>query len=461
MTTLVCVGDTAPARRGKGVGESHLWSSVARTLCCYHWGRVWAVPRRVVVDLGYAGGGAPELAAEFEPHILVLTHSDRDHIGGIDRFFSASLHSLEQLWVPHEWGLLVEAAEALTARSGRVDGPLVTVEQIRSMGRAAEHGDTWPDSVAVTVRDIDESDRRSPEQEHIGEHQRSASVLRLDQRSDVLIEAITAVIEQERDKNVDWPPVPSPEEAEEVAADTVRKSSRIALAISAARARGVRVRYFSTDHVSDEVQPWLTSGDRGTATIVNAVEVIVRRCRVEEPATSFYLLARLTAQNRRALMPFLWASGSPDCCRDLAWLHREWPDYWVDTESEPDACKPWGALICSDSSAESARGQGGLAGTLIPWEHLSVMTAPHHGSVDAAHAGIWEQRQQHAALTGREIPVVLAGGTRRHPVTEEYTNLDRRLRACTRCRHGSDRVSRTVTVGVTGAEAVITPHCRR
>ena len=72
------------------------------------------------------------------------------------------------------------------------------------------------------------------------------------------------------DKNVDWPPVPSPEEAEEVAVDTVRKSSRIALAISAARARGVRVRYFSTDHVSDEVQPWLTSGDRGTATIVNA-----------------------------------------------------------------------------------------------------------------------------------------------------------------------------------------------
>ncbi|WP_152690931.1 hypothetical protein [Jiangella alkaliphila] len=54
-------------------------------------GHVWQVRLKtlqtVVVDVGLANGGAAPIAAEFDPNVLVLTHSDDDRVGEVDAFF--------------------------------------------------------------------------------------------------------------------------------------------------------------------------------------------------------------------------------------------------------------------------------------------------------------------------------------------------------------------------------------
>jgi hypothetical protein len=88
------------------------------------------------------------------------------------------------------------------------------------------------------------------------------------------------------------------------------------------------------------------------------------------------------------------------------------------------------------------------------------MTAPHHGSKGAAHRQIWAALAEAEKVLGRQIPVLLAGGTGSQGTAAQYLAVDRELRACTRCRHLGDISSRTVVLAVDRATVTMSPACR-
>jgi hypothetical protein len=274
-------------------------------------------------------------------------------------------------------------------------------------------------------------------------------------------EAITEVIDAEQASNPDWPPVPKPEKAGRVAKDVVKKAGRLIDIVATAAVHGVRVRYFSTDAVRNMQAPWRSEGLPGVATIINAVEVTLLPTTHTNPALSLYLSLRLTEQNRRSLATFLWDRSCPFDCSGIGDIPIEW---WDETENLRDPWKPWGVLIWSDGAGESCLvgWSGGIQFDLVPWEHVSLMTAPHHGSKGKAHKRIWQARAEFRDIVGRQIPVLLAGGMGLQQTTEEYVDeTDTQLRSCTRCRHLGDQQSKTVVAAVNGPTVTMTPVCRR
>ena len=229
---------------------------------------------KVVVDLGKRSSGAGERAAEFNPDILILTHSDDDHIGGFQSLAKAWPSRLREVWVPYEWGLLAEALAALSGWEPPQPQQEVQPDQIRALGVTDEDRVGLP---AAVVTDGEGDD------EMLGNLTdfiwgREGDLLQGDVDGVVdsyeLESAITAVIEQEREANPSWPPVPTPEKAKRVSRDVVKKAGAILGILATATSHRTRVRYFSTDAVRyDRPDPWTTEGMPGIATVVNAVEV--------------------------------------------------------------------------------------------------------------------------------------------------------------------------------------------
>lgn len=270
--------------------------------------------------------------------------------------------------------------------------------------------------------------------------------------------AIRRAIEKERDDNPAWPPVPHPEDAEDVAADLTDKSAQLLSIVQTSLRAGARVRFFSTDAVGT-TPPWVSAGLPGVLTLVNAVEVFFVRSKQVDPGINLYLAVCLTVQNRRALAPFLWDTGC--ACTEV--LHRILPRH-TDCREQCDlrsARRPWGVLIWSDGAGESARvtGATGIHSDFVPWEHVALMTAPHHASATADHQPIWRAREAFCAFVGRQIPVLSAGGRMRRTASEFTDDLPPDLRACTRCRHLSERSSKTVVAIVDGPGTRLTPTC--
>lgn len=434
--TLICIGDTEAARRGNSVGECHLWSGRDQ-VACESKSTSRLQPRtlqRVVVDLGLRNGGASPKAAAFDPHVVVLTHSDDDHIGGALPLFQELPDDavLQEVWVPYEWGLLASSL-VLASTSGGQSEELPEFGEDSIVAVATRHPaqELLPGALP-TAQGEDELELL-----WLADFPEVVDRVRKDKGRRAGIEGqVAKAIEKYRRSDRDWPLAKRVGDEAEVAVEVVRKALAIAEILVAAAGRGARVRYFSVDAVKDHPPPWLTAGTPGVATIVNAIEVSVSIPRMRDPYRSMYLLASLTVQNRRALMPFLWDSGHGGQCR-LSLSAWTWQNRGPDRRAGlSDFCVPWGVLITSDSSGESACVQDGWAQSLVPWTLVSAMTAPHHGSRVETHEAIWDARASHVDAARWKIPVVLAGGSGLKKVpTKKYLDIDRSLRGCTCCRH--------------------------
>lgn len=239
-------------------------------------------------------------------------------------------------------------------------------------------------------------------------------------------------------------------------ADLTHKSEQLLSIVETSLRAGVRLRFFSTDAVG-ATPPWASAGRPGMLTVVNAVEVFFVRSKQVDPGANLYLAMSLTAQNRRALAPFLWDAGCAEALDQIVHLDT---NYW-DERDLRSPTKPWGVLIWSDGAGESARvtGAAGIHSDFVPWEHVALMTAPHHASATADHQPIWRAREAFCNFVGRQIPVLSAGGNMLRTAPEFTDELAFDLRACTRCRHLKEKPSKTVVAVVDGSSTRLTPTC--
>lgn len=339
----------------------------------------------VAVDLGKSKDMGYQVALA-APEILVLTHDDWDHIGGWEGFKLSGLTKLRELWVPYEWGLLVRVLADLDA----------------------DEDDAQPEMGAIVLQEsagiYDDGDADLGDESPISEHLESASrqihaIIRsaLSERLGDLLKSLGALGD---DENVsDWRGTST-----DVAARAASRALQLVAILSAARVAEVRVRYFSTDHAVQRVvkRPWERFHRTSLVTIANAIEVQFAPPR-RHSLSSLAFVMRLTIQNRRALCPVLWS-----------W-HRFGP----------------AVLVWSDSS-------GGWAAD-FPEAHdlldrLPVMTTPHHGSDNSAHAAAWRALEPFRSRA--DTVMVLAGGEpTQKRVHHDYLEVPHDRRGCTRCRH--------------------------
>lgn len=450
LGTLINLGGQN-ARGGDAFsGECHLWAATTPICDCLTRSQRWVngEAARIVVDLGTSRSKASTHAAEFNPHILVLSHSDHDHVGGFGAFSARWPDQLLEVWVPYEWGLLEAAWNALQDNSPphrhQDQHQVVHPESIRRMGLGTV--EELPNARAVEGFPDESGPYYAEDSRQTGSPLGAAEIEG----------AIEEAIDSERHRNPDWPPTPRPEHSAGVARDVVGKARKLLRIINVARSHGARVRFFSTDVVRGHHRPWRESGTAGVATVINAVEVSMLASSFADAALSVYLTVRLTEQNRRALSTFLWDKS------DGYHLADDQPlQWWDEHDALWDSHKPWGVLIWSDGAGESCRvGTVHIERDLVPWEHISIMTAPHHGSANAAHSRIWQAKDDFQELTQREIPVLLVGGTQTQQTAPQFQANPLALRGCTRCRHAGEKVSKTVVVTVDGPRVSITPHCR-
>lgn len=151
---------TQSYKPGKGLkgdtkwhGESWLWESAD--------GR-----RRVVVDVGQAPSTGRR-AALHRPEVVVLTHDDGDHVGGVWDFFAEYAEDRDlprpELWLPVEWLLVVQSLVVLrevqderqAADAGADDAP-VDEQDLNDGGPAPGVDASYDRTDAEMARGIDE-----------------------------------------------------------------------------------------------------------------------------------------------------------------------------------------------------------------------------------------------------------------------------------------------------------------
>ena len=231
----------------------------------------------VVVDLGYpvdrCASCMPERcsrqavrAAAAAPTILVLTHSDEDHVGGFECFAEVldqrGIVKPEEVWVPADWGYLGAAifAHRYSSYIGQEFDP-------------AWFGD----------------------------------VLGPDHRIDDLVELFDDdpgalhMLEDDIRRNEQRRRYPSARRA----ADAVATKAEHILGILAkvAEWRGTRLKFFSVDGAASLTNPpWKAVGRREMVTSVNGRRVTIV---VRQPSADV-VVAALTPQNRRAIATYIW-----------------------------------------------------------------------------------------------------------------------------------------------------------
>ncbi len=336
-----------------GGGEAHLWAGEHGI---------------VSVDLGYMNTG--KRAARAHPRVVILTHSDHDHINGAVPFFAATATArpdcgpLHELWVPYEWSVLVDVfgqvltgdvsandvrrTEEFAEPEGLPEGDRTEAVKSPSAGPVR-----WTESPLLEVKD-DESSEGS-EVETVAEED-AAKITRALSNGFAM-------------RSIQARRSPSESEIGQIANDITQKAGKLRRILETAGSAGWRIRWFSRDHiVSGEL--WRSSGEPGMVTICNAQEVRVHRAQAS--AALLLHAAQLTVQNWRALAPYLWGSG----------LNGD-------------------AVVWSD-------GDGGGMENLrhFPWRAIGVMSAPHHGSNNTAHEPIWESLSR----SGRSPNIIRTGG---------------------------------------------------
>jgi len=422
MDLLRCLNDGNSSRRWSG--ECNLARVSPRTGAA-----------EVVIDVGDDQGQKTRSvswpasrAARATPRILVLSHADKDHVGGFREFaeeidvqVQKGYQPPAEIWVPCSWGDVAVAIAIFQHPSFPANyywGDAAVQDSERTnnglLGLAAQRIDRRALAEQLSEEIVGASD----------EWERLRKSLR-DQ--DIAHGRVS------RCRDVD---------------QSIDHADRIIGVLQQAEQWGSAVRYFDVALANRHPGlpnniPANTEGEPGVVTIVNAREVrpddgisLRRRFRSavvqrNRPGPLRQVLALLTRANQESLVSMVWHERSPTSPVGLVWA-----------DSDGATC---------------------LNG-LVPWERVKVMTAPHHASATADHNPIWTARRRYAFQS-----VVVSSGNQpnskhssgRAP-RREFLAVDPVQRACTGCRmtgHGSARTSGDVTVTLVGSSAQLNRTC--
>lgn len=346
-----------------GHGECFIWSQR---------GTVVAVDAGGARSVGtYAGASGPE--------VLILSHDDRDHIGGAVALIEASKGALRELWIPAEWAVLIDQisrttnAELLASHAETVD-----VEDIghdlanqlivpTSRANATELASATLASAELNL-DSWSANRNAP-----------AGGFRMRLSSN---------------HRSYWYGAKG---LEEIIGRVRSRAKALVKILRAAQNNNVKLRFFSIDLAlvdQSSRRSWETAdaGRPGTVTLANALEAPhAVAVRIPPGLPYSYALTRLTVQNRRALCTLLW--------------------------SEPKT-PAGGALIWSDTDGGWLQSLGPRGFNQVI-SSLAACSAPHHASANPAHDSVW------TALRGasKQLVIISAGGQHNQTVRAEYHAL--------------------------------------
>lgn len=397
--------------------------------------------RTVAIDIGDKGFDLPGRLPRTGPlSILVLTHSDRDHVGDAPRFFRDAL--VDELWLPHDWGMAYELARRVVERNydatvlkDAIDAvsPGELLESVDAI-RAAVSGD---DLVGGDRRAIDypfepelpldlpdspygqaqEPSRRFKTLEEVDEG--ALAYARTNARSLLGMGAGPSASSPGKRRRR------APGGTNRQVATGVVAPSRISVlaetlgAIEGARRRRRigRVRWFSVDHAhrfpctgSAGYWPWQVEGCPGLLSVVNAREVrpyagvpriLSRHPLPRQQIADLMAVSYLTSQNARALVTM--AFGRDD---------RLGPGDLV--------------LLTSDSGLELDRITRGQS---VPWRLVGAAVGLHHGSDTSDHNYIYAQLLA-AGGEGGKVVLGRTGSDQVRRLNREWLAWDPARRGC-------------------------------
>ena len=178
---------------------------------------------------------------------------------------------------------------------------------------------------------------------------------------------------------------------------------------------------------------WQTQGLPGWLTLVNAVEGhrppgSPSRLSRADPDHATRLVFQLTVINQRALVLFGW----PDAAAPAGPAAAALPSRH-------------GALLCSDAKHPTSR-----LHYEIPWTHVAMMSAPHHGSCDPDHDGFWPGKPADAV-------VLLSNNIR--CTRSDFFGVPGAQRGCTSCAARSWPVPVNVRASETSSTWAVSPDC--
>lgn len=375
---------------------------------CFIWTRN-AVDTVVAVDAGGAASVGKH-ASRYDPEILVLSHDDSDHIRGATNLINGSKASLQEIWVPAEWAILIkQIAETDLDNLLPDDSNIVSTDDVEA---------NIADQIVTTS-------------EEGGEDQLSLGLLELADEN--LSAWDVSTIDSGRGFSIVEPPrAPQHFYGATDLAEIIRRvrfrASALIDILTAALINRVRIRFFSIDlALSSTSKKWETEGRAGTATLANASEAPHALAVRSLPGLPYtFALTRLTVQNRRALCTLLWTD-----------------------PSTPDG----GVVIWSDTDGTWLNHSSPLGLSQVI-STLRASSAPHHASANSAHDRVWRELRS----APNNLIMISAGGNRNQSYRPEYLALGSR-RCCTWCRNASARYQEVRVLSQTKGRMALQDMC--
>lgn len=440
---------------------------------------------RVAVDVGAGKADFGLTVAAHEPHVVVLTHDDRDHIGGVNDFLSAMLvaptpgwhmrHNAAsrspdplEIWMPYDWVRLLlvlamaegvldgdETAEGFEADNFIQESLLAAHEARPRRSVKGKDGLTRKiggvtDSEVLRNRKVFGA-RHDEYLLALGDRQSYNSEFPLDSAGDRTDSDSSAGRSEEASRRARLADMASLDDLMESveALDLANEDDLIQQVKEAIVKRRGRLKDLFkgargwTGEPDEMAERAVETAHRTLGLIRTALAagvtlrffdpdsaLAVSRAfpHADEPWRRAGLPGRVTILNAREV-PVRVPKKPKDMPEALALAARLTVQNRraLATFLWPEQDMPWhdryrGALIWSDTE----HGLMGEAPThrVVPWSLISTMSAPHHASTDEFHIDLWRYRPQH-------VRVLLSHNI--HDDTDRFLTLATSQRDCTKC----------------------------